>query len=55
MDAFTKTHVHARDRCGQTMAEYSLILAFIALAAIAAVTLLGGNLNIAFNQIAKLL
>lgn len=55
MDAFAKTHLHAIDRCGQTMAEYAMILAFVALVAIAAVTVLGGDLRAAFNQIASLL
>jgi pilus assembly protein Flp/PilA len=38
---------------GQTMAEYGLLVALIAIVVIGAVTLLGNNLNTAFNDIAN--
>lgn len=37
---------------GQGLAEYALILVFIAIVAIAAVTLLGGNVSQLLNSIA---
>ena len=37
---------------GATMVEYALMVALIAVVCIAAVTLLGGNANAKFNQIA---
>ncbi len=37
---------------GQSLAEYALILALIAVVAIAALTLLGGNISTILNQIA---
>ena len=37
---------------GQTMAEYGLLIAFIALVALVGVTLLGGNLKTFFNNVA---
>lgn len=37
---------------GQTMAEYGLLVAFIALVALVGVTLLGGNLKTFFNNVA---
>jgi pilus assembly protein Flp/PilA len=40
---------------GQAMAEYGLILALIALIVIAAVALIGTDLNTKFNQIANAL
>ncbi|OPZ71880.1 MAG: Flp/Fap pilin component [bacterium ADurb.Bin478] len=36
---------------GQTLAEYALILVLIAIAVIAAVTLLGGQIEAVFNAI----
>ena len=44
--------VMARDERGQGLAEYALILALIAVVVIAAVTLLGGNINLVLSQIA---
>ena len=38
---------------GQTMAEYGLLVALIAIVVIGAVTLLGNNLSTAFNDIAN--
>ena len=40
---------------GQAMAEYGLILALIAVVVIAAVTLIGTNMNTKFNAIATAL
>lgn len=37
---------------GQTMAEYGLLIALVAIAVIVSVTLLGTNLKAAFNTIA---
>jgi pilus assembly protein Flp/PilA len=41
-----------RDDEGQTMAEYGLLLALIALVVIVAVTLLGSNISKIFNTVA---
>ena len=43
----------ARDERGATAVEYGLMVALIAIVIIAAVTLLGGNLNSLFNQVAS--
>jgi pilus assembly protein Flp/PilA len=42
----------ARDEEGQGLAEYGLILALIAIVCIAALTLLGGNIAAALNNVA---
>ncbi|MEA3407631.1 MAG: Flp family type IVb pilin [Chloroflexota bacterium] len=39
------------DQEGQTLAEYALILALIAILAIAALTVLGGGINAILNRI----
>jgi Flp pilus assembly pilin Flp len=41
-----------RDDAAQGMAEYALLAGLIAVVAIAAVTLLGGNINTTLNNIA---
>jgi pilus assembly protein Flp/PilA len=41
-----------RDESGATAIEYGLIAALIAVAIVAAVTLVGGNLNNVFNNVA---
>jgi pilus assembly protein Flp/PilA len=41
-----------RDEHGQGLAEYALILVFIAIVAIAALTLLGTNISTLLNSIA---
>ena len=41
-----------REETGQTMAEYGLILALVAVVVIAGITLLGGNLLAFFNTLA---
>ncbi len=41
-----------KDESGAAMAEYGLLVALIAIAAIAGVTLLGTNLQARFNQVA---
>jgi pilus assembly protein Flp/PilA len=43
---------YVQDEEGQDLVEYSLLLLFIAIAAIAAVTLLGNNVTEIFNSIA---
>ena len=40
------------DESGQDLAEYALLIALIAIVVIAAVTLLGGNIQTVFNNIA---
>jgi pilus assembly protein Flp/PilA len=40
------------DESGQDLAEYALLIALIAIVVIAAVTLLGGNINTVFTNIA---
>jgi pilus assembly protein Flp/PilA len=42
-----------RDESGATAIEYGLIAALIAVAIVTAVTLVGGNLNNVFNNVAK--
>lgn len=42
-----------RDERGATAVEYGLMVALIAVVIIAAVTLLGNNLNVMFDQIAN--
>jgi pilus assembly protein Flp/PilA len=42
----------AREEAGQTLVEYGLILALISIVAIAALTLIGGNVTAVFNSIA---
>jgi len=41
-----------RNRKGQGLVEYALILALVAIVVIAAVTLLGGNINTTLTNIA---
>ena len=41
------------DRKGQDLAEYALLIALIALVVVASVTLLGGNINTVFSNIAN--
>jgi pilus assembly protein Flp/PilA len=43
------------DERGQTMAEYGVVLAVMTLAVLAAITMLGGNLVSAFENVAGLL
>ena len=51
-DWFDFIRVQARREEGQTMAEYGLLIALVAIVVIAAITLLGNNLSDAFNNIA---
>jgi Flp pilus assembly pilin Flp len=46
--------LHTREE-GQTMAEYGVVLAVIVLAAIAAITLLAGNVSNALEAVANVL
>lgn len=48
----TIAKLQTRDERGATAVEYGLMVALIAVVIIGAVTLLGGNLNTLFNQIA---
>lgn len=41
-----------REKKGQALAEYALIITFIALACVAAATLLGGNISAFFTGFA---
>lgn len=41
-----------REKKGQALAEYALIITFIALACVAALTLLGGNISTFFTGFA---
>ncbi|MGO9822504.1 MAG: Flp family type IVb pilin [Solirubrobacteraceae bacterium] len=41
-----------RDQSGQGLAEYALILAFIAVVAVLALTLLGGDISSMINKVA---
>ena len=43
----------AREESGQTLVEYGLILALISIVAIAALTLIGGNVTAVFNEIGE--
>ena len=49
--AWIATHA-PRDERGQDAAEYALLIGLIALAVVAAVTLLGGNLSAVYTAIA---
>ena len=40
-----------RDESGQGLTEYALIIALVAIVAVAALTLLGGQINAIFNDI----
>ncbi|MDX1624434.1 MAG: Flp family type IVb pilin [Gemmatimonadota bacterium] len=48
----TLLHALRTDESGQDLAEYALLIALIAIVVIAAVTLLGQNIQTVFNDIA---
>ena len=50
---FEKANVFAHDETGATMVEYGLMVALIAVVCLAAVTLIGTNLNSVFSRIAS--
>lgn len=52
MNALTKFYIRMRESKGQTMAEYALIVALVAVVAVGAWTLLGGNITTTVNTIA---
>jgi len=52
MNAITKAYVRLHESKGQTMAEYGLIVALVAVVTIGAWTLLGGNITSTINTIA---
>jgi len=45
----------AQEEAGQTLAEYAILLAFIALVALVVVALLGSNVSGLFNSVATAL
>lgn len=49
---FKKFSAMMKEEKGQALAEYGLILALIAVVCVAALTLLGGNINGVLNTIA---
>jgi pilus assembly protein Flp/PilA len=51
-DWYELIRIQLRREEGQTMAEYGLLIALVAIVVIVSVTLLGTNLNTAFNSIA---
>ncbi len=53
MNALTRIYIRMRESSkGQTMAEYALIVALVAVVAVGAWTLLGGNITTTVNTIA---
>ena len=48
----SKLFAWLREETGQTMAEYGLILALVAVVVITAITLLGGNISTFFTNLA---
>ncbi len=52
-DWFELVRIQLKREEGQTMAEYGLLIALVAIAVIVAVTLLGTNLSAAFNSVAS--
>ena len=51
-DWYELIRIQLRREEGQTMAEYGLLIALVAIVVIGAITLLGNNLSTAFNSIA---
>jgi pilus assembly protein Flp/PilA len=54
-DWYELVRVHLRREEGQTMAEYGLLIALVALFVIAAITLFAGKLTSTFSTIANAL
>ena len=52
MSAITKAYVRLRECKGQTMAEYGLIVALVAVVTVVAWTTLGTNITTAINSVA---
>jgi pilus assembly protein Flp/PilA len=52
-DWYELIRIQLRREEGQTMAEYGLLIALVAIVVIVSVTLLGTNLNSAFNSVAN--
>jgi pilus assembly protein Flp/PilA len=46
---FCRIHERLRDQAGQTMAEYGILIAVIALLVVVAATLLGGQISSLFG------
>lgn len=53
MSRIIRAYVRAREEAAQTMTEYALIMAAIAVVAFVAYTTLGGNVTSLVNQIAN--
>jgi len=51
MDTILRTYVRIREASGQTMTEYALIMAAIAVACFAAYNLLGTDINNLVNEV----
>ena len=51
MDTILRTYVRIREASGQTMTEYALIMAAIAVACFAAYNLLGDDINTLVNKV----
>jgi len=51
-DTLLRLYCWAKDETAQTMAEYGLILALVAVVVITAITLLGGNISAFFTDLA---
>ena len=51
-DWFELVRIQLQREEGQTMGEYGLLLAFIAIVALVGVTILGGNLSTFFSTLA---
>jgi pilus assembly protein Flp/PilA len=54
-DLLTRAYLGMRREEGQTMTEYALVLAIVAVLAIAALTTLSGGINAKLNSIATYL
>jgi pilus assembly protein Flp/PilA len=52
-DWFELVRIQLKREEGQTMAEYGLLIAFIAIVALVGVTVLGTNLKTFFNTVAS--
>lgn len=50
-DLFTRVFSRIRDSQGQALVEYALIIAFVALAAVGALTLVGTSVNNLLNAV----
>ena len=51
LELYTKMQARLAQEDGQTMAEYAVVLAVIAIGIVAALTLLSGNITSALNRV----